>query len=227
MADRTGGRGHRSGWLERLLLWLAVPLLRLHGRTLRINAEGEEQVRALLGSGRPVILASWHGRVLLLPFHLRGLLETLMISNSRDGERIAQVCQRLGYETVRGSSSQGGARALLKFVRRLRGGGVGGHVVDGPRGPAAEVKPGLILLAQRSGAAIVPIYASAARRWQARGWDSMQIAWPWSRVLVRYGEPIEVAKDLDADDSEQLRCDVETRMREGYALLEHDLRLST
>ncbi len=225
MDDREGWRRHRSGWLERLLLWLAVPLLRLHGRTLRIRAEGAEQVHTLLASGRPVILASWHGRVLLLPFHLQGLLETMMISTSRDGERIAQVCERLGYETVRGSSSAGGARALLQFVRRLRGGGVGGHVVDGPRGPAGEVKPGLILLAQRSGAAIVPIYASAARRWEARSWDSMQIAWPWSRVLVRYDAPIEAEKHLDADGSERLRGEVETRMREGYARLERDLGL--
>ena len=108
-------------------------------------------------------------------------------------------------------------------MRLLGKGGVGGHVVDGPRGPAGEIKPGLIFLAQRSAAAIVPVYAGAARRWETPSWDRMQIPWPFSRVLVRYGPPVEVPKDLDAADSEQLRIDLELQMKSEYARLEREL----
>ncbi len=216
-------RDYRPGMLERLLLALAPPLLRLHALSLRYRVEGLEAVHELLAAGKPVLLASWHGRVLLLPFHLRGLLQTLMISRSRDGERIATICEGIGYSTVRGSSSRSGARALLEVVSLLKQNRVVGHVVDGPRGPVEEIKPGLVLIAQRSSAAIVPIYATAALRWEAPSWDRMQIAYPFSRVLVRYGPAVEVSPELDAEASEQLRLELERRMKTEYARLEADL----
>ncbi len=216
-------RDHRPGLLERWLLALVPPLLRLHALSLRFRVDGLEAVHELLAAGTPVLLVSWHGRVLLLPFHLRGLLQTLMISRSRDGERIATVCERIGYSTVRGSSSRSGARALREVVRLLEKNCVIGHVVDGPRGPAGEIKPGLVLIAQRSGAAIVPIYATAAHRWEAPSWDRMQIAYPFSRVLVRYGPAVEVSPELDAEATEQLRFELEQQMQTEYARLESDL----
>jgi lysophospholipid acyltransferase (LPLAT)-like uncharacterized protein len=112
---------------------------------------------------------------------------------------------------------------LLEVVRLLKKNYVVGHVVDGPRGPAGELKPGLVLIAQRSGAAIVPIYATAAHRWQTPSWDRMQIAYPFSRVLVRYGPPVEVSPELDAEASEQLRLELEEKMKTEYARLEADL----
>ncbi len=213
----------RSGQRERCLLSIALLLMRLLGWSLRLRIEGREVVDELLAEGQPVLLASWHGRVLLLPFHLRGLLQTLMISRSRDGERIATICEGIGYSTVRGSSSRSGARALLEVVSLLKKNRVVGHVVDGPRGPAEEIKPGLVLIAQRSSAAIVPIYATAAHRWEAPSWDRMQIAYPFSRVLVRYGPAVEVSPELDAEASEQLRLELERRMKTEYARLEADL----
>ncbi len=209
--------------LEHCLVGLVLVLVWLQVRSLRYRTEGRDVVHELRAAGQPVLLASWHGRVLLLPYHLRGLLQTLMVSQSRDGERIASICRRFGYQTVRGSSSRAGARALLQFVRRLRKGDVGGHVVDGPRGPAGRIKPGLMLAAQRSGAAIVPIYASASHRWEARSWDRMQISWPFGRVLVRYGEPVLVPRDLDREGSERLRLALERTMYNEYARLERDL----
>ncbi len=220
-------RHRRPGLLERWLLALAPLLLRLHALSLRYRVEGLEAVHELLAAGKPVLLASWHGRVLLLPFHLRGLLQTLMISRSRDGERIATICEQIGYSTVRGSSSRSGARALLEVVNLLKKNRVVGHVVDGPRGPAEEIKPGLVLIAQRSGAAIVPVYATAAYRWEAPSWDRMQLAYPFSRVLVRYGPAVEVSPELDAEASEQLRLELEQQMNTEYARLEADLSSSS
>ena len=216
-------RDHSPSLLERWLLALIPPLLRLHALSLRYRVEGLEAVHELLAAGKPVLLASWHGRVLLLPFHLRGLLQTLMISRSRDGERIATICERIGYSTVRGSSSLAGARALREIVRLLKDNYVVGHAADGPRGPAGEIKPGLVLIAQRSGAAIVPIYATAAHRWEAPSWDRMQIAYPFSRVLVRYGPAVEVSPELDTEATEQLRLELEQQMQTEYARLEADL----
>lgn len=208
---------------ERWFAALAALLLRTHGATLRWREDGLERIQALRATGRPLLLVTWHGRLLLLIYHMRRCVSLIMISRSRDGDRIAAVCERFGWSTVRGSSSRAGVRALLELVRLLTPGRVAGHLVDGPRGPAGEIKPGLILAAQRSGAAIVPVYATAAHRWEARSWDRMQIAWPFSRVLLRYGTPVDVPPDLDASAAEQLRLELERDMRNEFAQLEAEL----
>jgi len=211
---------YRLGALERVALALGAALLALLRLTLRRRVDGDDRVRALLDSGRRVILVAWHGRLLVGMMHLGGYRPALMISQSRDGERIAWVASRFGFRSVRGSSSRGGVRALLALAREVNAGAVGAHLVDGPRGPAGEVKPGIILLAARTGAVIVPIYLTARWRLEARSWDRMQIPLPWSRLDGRYSDPIEVpARPSDAE-SEALRLDLEKRLDEGYRQLE-------
>jgi lysophospholipid acyltransferase (LPLAT)-like uncharacterized protein len=91
------------------------------------------------------------------------------------------------------------------------------HIVDGPRGPKAGVKAGLIRLAQLSKAAIVPVYISVDRAWVARSWDRFLIPKPFSRVLVRFGEPIDVPEQIDSETFEALRRKVEKKMIDGHA----------
>jgi lysophospholipid acyltransferase (LPLAT)-like uncharacterized protein len=211
---------YRLGAFERAWLWVASGLLGLLTRSLRFRIEGEERLRALLAEGRRVVLLSWHGRIVLA---LRPLLSyplAIMISESRDGARIAWLAEHFGYATVRGSSSRGGVRALLQMIRAVKGGAVGGLVVDGPRGPAREVKPGAILLASRSGAVLLPLYLDCRPRWVAPSWDGMQVPAPFARVDGRFGEPFAVPPDLSEAESELLRLDLEKRMAEGYRALE-------
>ncbi len=135
-----------------------------------------------------------------------------------------QVLRQMGSVPL--DQQRGGGAALRAGLNVLkRGGSViifpeGTRCTDGTIGP---FKPGMLVLVRRSGAPIVPIYAVAARRWEARSWDRMQIPWPWSRVRVRYGPPVEVPKDLDDADCEQLRTDLELQMKSEYARLDADL----
>jgi lysophospholipid acyltransferase (LPLAT)-like uncharacterized protein len=95
---------------------------------------------------------------------------------------------------------------------------IAAHVVDGPRGPKAVVKAGLISMAQLSGAAIIPVYISVNRAWIARSWDRCLIPKPFSRVLVRFGQPIDVPQQMESEAFEALRLEVEKKMIEGHAL---------
>jgi hypothetical protein len=211
---------YRLGALERLLLSLAAWLLSALGATLRMRIDGEDRLRALLDSGRRVILVSWHGRLLAGIVHFSRYRPALMISQSRDGARIAWVARRFGFRPVRGSSTRGGVRALLALTREVSAGAVGVHLVDGPRGPAGEVKPGLILLAARSGASIVPVYLTARWRVEARSWDRMQLPLPGSRIDGRIDLPIEVPPSPSETEADALRADLEKRMAMAYRQLE-------
>ena len=213
----------KPGLVERMLPALAGGLLRVIGVTLRMRREGEAELAAILASGKPAILYGWHGNLLVGTCELRRHRPYVMISQSRDGERIARTVESVGFVPVRGSSSRGGARALLQMVRMLRGPVVCCHLVDGPRGPRGEIKPGLLLLGQRSGAALIPIVYATKRKWVAKSWDRMVVPLPFSRVVARYLPARSVPKDLDEAGAEALRRELEAELTREQARLDAEV----
>lgn len=127
----------------------------------------------------------------------------VLISTHGDGELIAQTVDRLGFRSVRGSSTRGGARAVLEMHRHC-GDRPWAITPDGPRGPAFSVAPGVLALAARSGRPIVPVGYAARRAKYLKSWDQFAIPWPFTKVAVRFGEPIRVGKQLEPVDEERL-----------------------
>jgi len=154
--------------MNQLKLWLIPPIgylaLRALGWTLRLRTLHGERPQAFWDSGRPVILAFWHGRQVMLPMGYHGGRLAILISEHRDGELVARIMQRFGFETVRGSTTRGGARALRQLVRLGRD-GVGLAVTpDGPKGPRCVAQAGVVELAKLTGLPILPFTFSASKK---------------------------------------------------------------
>jgi len=176
----------RSGY------WLGLAgagLTRLLGCTWRTRITGDVEIG-------PRIYALPHGSLLLPAFRLRHSRAVVMISRHRDGEIIAQAVRRLGFETVRGSSTRGGAAAAHEFVRAFAD---RPWVVtpDGPKGPRGSVKPGLIRLAAAAGRLIQPLVGAARPAKVFGSWDRFTLPLPFARVIVHFGEPLVVPRDAD------------------------------
>ncbi len=171
--------------------------MRLLAASWRMRIEHEERWRPLHDSGRPHVFLLWHEVLLPLLWHHRGQDIAIVVSENRDGQYLADFARTLGYRAVRGSSSRGGARALLGAVRELRSGRAVAFTPDGPRGPRRELKAGVVAAAQRGGGIIVPIHARADREWRLDSWDRFLIPKPAARVTVTYGRPFEVAPGDD------------------------------
>ena len=170
--------------------WIAragTALIRLLATTWRMRVENDDELRAARASGQRVIFTLWHGELLPLLWHHRDEGIAVVISEHRDGEIIAQIAERLGYATVRGSSSRGASRALIGLVRVLESGQDAAVTPDGPRGPAHVFAPGAAIAAQRTGAPLALIRASASRAWRLKSWDRFLIPKPFARVRVVYG----------------------------------------
>lgn len=185
--------------------------VRMLARTLLIRRE-EAAVAPLWQAGTPVIYATWHGRILLLPYLYGWRRACVLASRSRDGEILARFVARFGLEPVRGSSSRGGAEALRLLMRDL---GQGRDVVvvpDGPRGPREMAKLGMIVLARLSGAPIVPIAVGASAEWRLGSWDEFRIPKPFARCVLRFGDPIRIPTDADRQAQEAARKDVEAAL---------------
>ena len=68
---------------------------------------------------------------------------------------------------------------------------------DGPRGPASEVQPGVILAAAATGLPVVPVAVAATRAKRLRSWDRFLVPLPFSTVHLVYGEPLQVKRRGD------------------------------
>ncbi|MEO7963088.1 MAG: DUF374 domain-containing protein, partial [Gemmatimonadaceae bacterium] len=124
---------------------------------------------------------------------------SILVSTHADGEIIARILESLGFTTVRGSSSRGGARALLELVRVLREGHDVAVTPDGPRGPRRVFAPGAAVAAMRAGAPVIGIGARTERAWRLRSWDRLMIPKPFARVTVRYTEALRVVGNTPRD----------------------------
>ncbi|HOX00064.1 MAG TPA: DUF374 domain-containing protein, partial [Deltaproteobacteria bacterium] len=120
-----------------------------------------------------------------------------------------------GWDIVRGSSSRGGSEALDQMASLLRQRRIAAHVVDGPRGPAGTVKAGLVRLAQLGNAVIAPFYVTAEHAWFFRSWDRFMVPKPFSRVRLRFGDPIALSGLNGPGDFERERLRLEDIMRPG------------
>jgi hypothetical protein len=185
------------------------PVVAALGRTLRWRVEGREHLHAIERSGRPPVMAFWHGRILPATWFFRRRGIVVITSENFDGEWIARIIERFGYGTARGSTSRGGRRALLQLRRDMAAGKPAGFTVDGPRGPARKAQAGAVWLAGATGNPLLPFHMEAARHWTARSWDRTQVPRPFSTVAVAIGAPIEVPLDADADTIEKKRLELE------------------
>jgi len=176
----------------RVIAAAASPLIGALGRSLTWTAEGEEHYDAVIAGGQQPILAIWHGRILLSTYHFRNRNIVVITSQNFDGEWIAGIIRRFGFGTARGSTSRGGARALVQMRRDLAAGRPVGFTVDGPRGPARVAQPGAAFLAGATGQPILPIHIEVDRCWTAKSWDRTCVPKPFSRAAVIIGEPIRV-----------------------------------
>jgi lysophospholipid acyltransferase (LPLAT)-like uncharacterized protein len=143
---------------------VGAAVIRALGRSMRIETRGHEQVDALYQGGKRVIIAFWHARQLMMPLTYRGTLAHILISRHQDGEIIARIVERFGFQAVRGSSTRGGVEALRELIRLGRSGVDLVVTPDGPKGPAQVAKMGVIQLARAAGLPIVPLAFGCSKK---------------------------------------------------------------
>lgn len=169
-------------------------LYRLWEASMRFEVQGWEAVAQAKAEGRQVVFAHFHDETFCLP-HLRCMRPlqqfVAIVSQSADGEIMAQLLQQLGLVTARGSKSRGGVAALIMARKMmLTKGMIGVVTVDGPRGPRHEVKEGALYLAHKTGALVTPIRIFLShKKIFAKAWDRFQLPWPGARCRIVLGAP--------------------------------------
>jgi len=188
-------------------------------RVERVGVEHWEAARA-----RPGMLATlWHGRmVVAMPAHAHTGLSVL-VSPSDDGKLVLPLLAHFGYGAVLGSSNKNPARAVREMLERLQAGGRVVITPDGPRGPRHSTNPGPVWMARETGFPILPLGCAADRAWHLSSWDAFTIPKWRARVVLRYAEPLEVARDAGEEQLAALTAELRARMlaaeEEAFRLL--------
>lgn len=157
--------------------------------TVRVRRSGVEHYERFRRERRPVIFVFWHGHLLPLAHLHRREGIVVLVSEHGDGEYIARMIERLGFGTVRGSSTRGGIKGLRGLVRAARSGRDLALTPDGPRGPRGHFKPGALVAAQLTGLPLVPIAVAVSPAWRLSSWDAFVVPKPFARVCVEYLPP--------------------------------------
>ena len=215
-----------SVWIQfRLVPLLGAHIVKLLHYTLRARFEGFEAVDRLVREDHRIILAFWHRRLLAMPLAYPWVRRfedgrpcgiSILSSDSKDGERSAATWRWFGIHAVRGTATEDGAKALVRMIRAVREGWDFGITPDGPRGPLMELKPGVVALARKTGAWIVPVTLAFDRQFELKTWDRMVIPLPFATCTIRYGVPYKLAPKAE-DGAEGLRLQREMDALETWA----------
>ena len=197
--------------------------------TVTLRWFGGDEILACKRQGRPLVFVCWHGHDLinLGGYHhmfgpdSRGVI---MVPETASGMALRQFGRRLNIDVVVLPGADAGsmqwARGIARMTALIKQGHHGMIAVDGPSGPARQVKPGAAVIARRAGAIIVP---SAVGAWPAlnlrRRWDNHLIPFPFGRVVACFGPIIYAAPPT----GEKLTV-VQIQQRVAQALGEGTLR---
>ncbi len=210
----------RNGFLVELATRVIAFYIRLLGRTARWRVIGLDAPVATVEGGQPIVGAFWHGRMVMMPdlwrrhggdrFDFR-----MLISRHRDGRLIARTIAHLGFDTITGSSSRGGARALREIVEAVEKGASIGITPDGPRGPRMRASAGVASIGRLTGAPVFAISFSASRRRLLKSWDRFVLPMPFARIVVVIKGPIAVPNEDGPEALESARLVIEDALNEA------------
>lgn len=211
---------------QRILMTILPPVIatgiRVLLRPAALEVRHEEHFTDTLSKHGKAILGGWHENILFGACRYRGTNFHAIASESFDGEIAVRVMRQLGMNAVRGSSSNGPTTVLRRLIKAVELADVVGLAVDGPRGPRRIAKPGIAILASRTGIPIIPNAFAVSHGWCLNSWDRMLIPKPFSKMVCLYGEPIPAPPKGSKSAIAETTLDLESRLNELQDSLEEE-----
>jgi len=173
-------------------------------RTARWHYEGAHHHEAAFVNRGRVIFTIWHEfyfPFLTYAYFLNGADIACIALGGPKGRGFRVIAQKFGasiYMTHKGDK-EGNRNAVAGVINEMRQLGKNTFIaVDGPSGPARQVKFGVAKLAAEGEGTILPIKLLVSGKLRIPRWDSMIIPLPFARIRVIYGEPVSGNQDRAA-----------------------------
>lgn len=203
----------RSQWFAEFAAWLGAKYVYFCYITTQWQFIGDENIQPYWQNNKRVLGVFWHGRMAMMCYSWRDNTDFYMlISAHRDGRIISNLIHHLGYKTITGSSSRGGAQALRGAIDVLHTKGSMGITPDGPRGPRYSIDIGTINIARLAKVDIVPATFSKTNQRRINSWDRLIFPLPFGKGVYIYGKPIKYEEIKDKKNYEWAAAELEKRL---------------
>lgn len=180
-------------------------------KSVKLNRINYDVIEKLLSERQNFVLAFWHGTMLVPWYFHRSQNFAALISQSKDGGLLANSLIKWEYRVTRGSSHKGGKEALETLLENSKQNFSIAITPDGPTGPPRVMKAGAVITAQRSGIPLVLCGVACNKKYTFNSWDKFEVPKFFSKVSIKYSEPIFVDGNLNRDETSKIieQCDVE------------------
>jgi lysophospholipid acyltransferase (LPLAT)-like uncharacterized protein len=172
----------------------------------------------LANSKKPIIVAFWHNRLVMIPFLALKLKKSLpqhqfmtLASKHGDGRFISRIMQKFGFIAISGSTKNKRKNrgidfsSMRKIISGLKKGQTLGITPDGPKGPPLQINGELINIAKTTGASIVSASYSAKKNIVFNSWDKFQLPLPFNKItFYLHDQIVNVPENTTALNIQQL-----------------------
>lgn len=204
----------KSAKFNPLLIWLLTFIYKVYMFTIRKKLVFSDEFKEYKNTKKPVLLSFWHQDVNTMIYVSFNHKTMTMVSDSKDGQLVAQVVEQLGSVTARGSSRNNPIKALKSFLRIMKKGEHWGAIaIDGPKGPPKKAKSGILEAARLMNCPVFTLTLAYGGYWTLKkSWDHTRIAKPFSKAVFHIGLGLPALSKADDPKDPQLLESLENSM---------------
>ena len=213
--------------LKKVFQQFVYLFIRLVYTTYRVKFSGLENLEKakLISPNTGTIFALWHEHLISGILGLKNFQPIAVVSSSKDGDLIAHTMEKIGFGIARGSSTRGGAQALLKTIKGLKNNRTIVLTVDGPKGPRNISKPGALSLSKKTNAPIIPLTPVTTRPLIfKKSWDQCKFPLPFSKIIVRFGDIIQVPPESKTEAIQKYQKELNHFLLKNETVARKDLK---
>lgn len=162
------------------------------------QALDKDKINQLNGS----LFAMWHNR-LVFGMHILKEINNVhaLVSSHHDGMIISDILKKMNFSVIFGSTNRNSIQALKEIISKICSGNNVVITPDGPRGPIYKVNSSIARLAKKFHKPLIPISCSSDRHYTIpRSWDKMIIPKPFSKITVRFGNPLHLNNSIQKNN---------------------------
>lgn len=218
-------------YIQNIIAWLLYFYINLVFKTSKVIIKGDyEKILKYVNSGKGIVLFTWHGRTLVSPTELKRMFReelkndkkkiVALSSVHRDGRIVAEIMDKFNIGSIGGSTidpkkgskkNKKSLSSIRNIMRSLENGKICVLAADGPRGPVFKMNTKIAELVRKTDTAIACVAISYKRKKQFNTWDFFQLAWPFNKIIVNYGNLIKIEKD---ENIEKINIQLENEINE-------------